>query len=115
MIMLVLSLLAACSDARDESARLGTLALPMGVEIANVRYRLVHAVFDVDGPEDAVLNADILPEDGSLTVQLPEGAYVVSLRPGWELQRATRAGWEPVAAQLVGSASQAAIIKRFET
>lgn len=117
LVVLALLSLASCGDLgeREKGTHFGTLSLPMGIEIANERYRLVHSVFDVKGPEQAVVSADVVPEGGSLTITLPEGAYVVSLRTGWELQLLGNRGWQPVAAQLVGGPTLTAMIKPFET
>lgn len=93
--LLALSLLAAACGSSDRE--LGELALGLTTQQGGVVYRLSSARFLLEGPERRELDASGQDE---LALELPAGAYRLSLLEGFQLTRADDPG-TPVAARLV--------------
>jgi hypothetical protein len=112
---------------RDGASRvvesLGQLYLPL-VTAGRESYRLRHAVFDVTRPAGAVdmsrpggewvasLDAEADANAPSLSLAIAPGSYLVTLEPGWWLERLTASGAEPVSAALISPEAQAFAIRR---
>jgi glucose/arabinose dehydrogenase len=99
---------AGCSEkpSTAETVQAGTLQLGLGAELNGVSYRL-EGTFDVTDP-DFILSLATQTEDAvtSLSAELPAGAYVVTIRPGFVVSKLSSGSFEPVAAQLVSEAAQ---------
>lgn len=92
-------LAAACSGAESPLGPLGSLELGLTTQAAGVSYRLSAARFTLEGPEPREFNA---PEEVErLELELPQGAYRLTLHEGFQLARSDVPDAAPVSAKLV--------------
>lgn len=92
-------LAAACSGAEAPQGSLGSLELGLTTQAAGVSYRLSAARFTLEGPEPREFNTP----DGveRLELELPQGAYRLTLQDGFQLARSDAPDAGPVSAKLV--------------
>lgn len=110
------------SAASDEAS--SQVELPLIAVVDGVTYRLRHAVFDISGGATLTLNSEDDLDARVLIADLRPGTYMISLREGWALERATTAGWLALEATLVSPNPTtvdilpgvvARVVYRFET
>jgi len=92
----------------------GTLQLGLTAQLDGVVYRL-DAVFDVSGVESVVIDTSDDPDASVLTRELPAGAYVVGLRPGFVVSRSDAGELVPVEATLLSQVEQSVAISANAT
>jgi len=107
MAMIALS----CSPA-SEGPRLGALELGLTTEAGGVSYRLSHANFTLDGPEKRTFSAQ---DEDKLELELPAGAYRLSLLEGYVLTRIDDPMAPPVSARLISQNPAPVLISAGET
>jgi hypothetical protein len=109
---------------RDEAAETvgGVQVALTGTDSRMQVYRLRQATFDIQGTRytdfQSVFEMVSSEEDldaASLTVDLVRGAYSVTLRPDWHLERITDSGAVPVQAVLLSPVSQSVFIEQHAT
>lgn len=101
----------ACGAPEDE--QLGQLELGLTSEADGVSYRLSNARFTLDGPERREIAA---ADEDELTLELPSGAYRLTLLDGFQLVRSdAAAGAPPVAAMLVSQNPAPVLITTGQT
>lgn len=98
MGMVGLTVALACGDLPQPP--IGQLRLGLSSGIGEKHYRLTHATFAIDGAAEVTLDSDDDPDSDVVQRALPEGGYSVRLLDGWQLERASSAPGEPVAAEL---------------
>jgi hypothetical protein len=100
----------------DEGAGLGSLSVPLVVDLNGQHYRLNGATFSFFGAVNGTLSES---EDGSMaSASLPPGSYELELGGDWQLQRQTDSEFALVEADLASAnprpmtivAEQAAVI-----
>ncbi|HTV18356.1 MAG TPA: lamin tail domain-containing protein [Polyangiaceae bacterium] len=99
--LLLLSALAqsfACGDL--PMAPVGQLQLGLSSGIGERHYRLTQATFAIEGAAQLTLESDDDPANDVVQRSLPEGSYSVRLLDGWQLERSSGFGSDPVAAEL---------------
>jgi hypothetical protein len=90
-----------CAEEPADAAAPGSLALSLASEAGGVTYRLHHARFILEGPARREFGAG---DESVLVMELPAGAYMLTLLDGFTLMRAADAGAsEPTAARLVSA------------
>lgn len=90
-----------CREEPGDAAAPGSLALSLASEAGGVTYRLHQARFVLEGPERREFGAG---DESVLVMELPAGAYMLTLLDGFTLMRAGDAGvGEPVPARLVSA------------
>jgi hypothetical protein len=113
-----LALLSGCAGApsTDEATALGSLSVPLVVDVNGQHYRLNGATLTFSGPVNGTLTES---EDGSSAfASLPPGAYELELGGDWSLQRQSGSEFALVEADLASAnprpmtieAEQAAVI-----
>jgi hypothetical protein len=103
----------ACSS--PERGDLGELALGLTTQADGVVYRLDNARFTLDGPERREFAAT---GDDELTLELPSGAYRLTLLEGFQLARADGSQGDagaPIAAKLVSQNPAPVLISPGQT
>lgn len=90
--------LSGCSDLPPPP--IGQLQLGLSSGIGDAQYRLVNASFAIEGTAQLTLSSDDEPESDTLLRALPAGSYSVELLEGWQLERHSSAGSQPVPAEL---------------
>ncbi len=95
---LLLPLLCACAS-NDSNGSLGSLQLGLTSQAGGVSYHLSGARFSLEGPEPREFSA---PDDVErLELELPQGAYRLTLQDGFVLARGDSPDAGPVSAKLV--------------
>lgn len=105
----VCALLGCAAEAPDDGAASGALSLALSSQAGGVEYQLGNARFTIDGPVRMDLSGD---DQASMKVELPAGAYNLSLLDGYVL---TDEGGAPVAARLVSANPAPVLISPGET
>lgn len=95
----------ACGEREDE--QLGQLELGLTTEADGVSYRLSNARFTLEGPERHEIAA---AEEDELTLELPSGAYRLTLLDGFQLVRSDAAGGAPPIAAMLVSQNPAPVL-----
>jgi hypothetical protein len=90
--------LSACSDLPPPP--IGQLQLGLSSGVGDAQYKLVNASFAITGSAELTLESDDEPESDTLLRALPAGQYSVELLEGWQLERSSSAGSQPVPAEL---------------
>jgi hypothetical protein len=88
----------ACGDL--PVAPVGQLRLGLSSGIGERHYRLTQATFAIEGAAQLTLESEADPASDVVQRSLPEGVYSVRLLDGWQLERASDLGSEPVLAEL---------------
>ncbi|HEX5655662.1 MAG TPA: hypothetical protein VFX59_00635 [Polyangiales bacterium] len=107
----LLSMCVACAAGSATHEGLGSLELGLTSQAGGVSYRLSGARFTLDGPEPREFSAP--DEVERLELELPQGAYRLTLHEGYRLARADDAG--AVAAKLVSANPASVSISAGET
>jgi hypothetical protein len=90
-----------CREEPTDASTPGSLALSLASEAGGVAYRLQHARFVLEGPAQREFAAG---DEPVLVLELPAGAYMLTLLDGYSLVRAADAGpVEEVPARLVSA------------
>jgi hypothetical protein len=108
-----------------ESNALGQMSLPLTTQGASgLTYRLRNATFVVQsqyynyeafaagaggtsgGPGTIVVSSETDPNASSISLSLEEGYYEVQLLPGWQMEKLTSSGAQPVEATLLSGSTQ---------
>ncbi|MET0284246.1 MAG: hypothetical protein ABW352_07240 [Polyangiales bacterium] len=106
-------LCAACGADERPSGSLGSLELGLTSQAGGVGYRLSAARFSLDGPEPREFSA---PEEVErLELELPQGAYRLTLHEGYMLARSDLPDAGPVPAKLVSANPAPVVISPGET
>jgi hypothetical protein len=103
---------AACSSGEGHGG-LGSLELGLSTQAAGVSYRLSSARFTLEGPEPREFSAP--DEVERLELELPQGAYRLTLQDGFMLARSDAPDAGPVAAKLVSANPASVTITAGET
>jgi cysteine-rich repeat protein len=90
-----------------DEANVGSLSMKLRTDVNGIGYRLRQGLFDVSGPNSATLDTEIDPDASVIAQTLPVGNYVVSLQPGWSLERQFNGVFQTVQAELLTSNPQA--------
>ncbi|MDF3069396.1 MAG: putative secreted protein [Polyangiaceae bacterium] len=113
----------------------GQLALPLVTQGASgVVYRLRDATFTISrygwmgtggtgwasgggpgGTEVVTVSSETDPNAATISVNLEEGQYFVTLQPGWHFEKQTAAGYEEVEATLLYGETQYVYVSRQST
>lgn len=103
-----------CGDGDGEGALTpeGALSLALSSYAGGVEYRLQEGHFNLEGPISRELEAGTEP---SMLVELPAGAYRLTLLPGYKLVRAGDASLQEVPARLVSANPATVLISPNET
>jgi hypothetical protein len=110
--MLVLATAAiACSPAASDG-QLGSLELGLTTQAGGITYRLSHANFTLEGPEQRAFSAE---DEDQLELSLPSGGYRLSLAEGFALVRKDDPMSAPVAARLVSQNPAPVLISAGQT
>lgn len=94
---------------------LGHAAFALTAETAGKAYALRDAQFVITGSESVTLESGDTPEETTLSVELPSGAYSVELTPGYRLVEVTSAGDIEVQASLESPNPQSTIVNPEQT
>ncbi len=105
------ALLAACASPQSDGA-LGQLALGLTTQAGGVRYRLSNAHFMLEGPSAREFAAD---DQDEMALDLPAGAYRLTLLDGFQLVPLGDAGSAPVSARLLSENPAPVSIRAGET
>jgi hypothetical protein len=98
-----LALLSGCAGApsTDEGTTLGSLSVPLAVDVNGQHYRLNGATLSFSGPVNGTLSES---EDGTIAfASLPPGSYEIELGGDWSLQRQSDAEFAIVEADLASA------------
>lgn len=125
--LLAASALLGCSAQGNQDAEVGSLALPLAANApSGTHYRLRDATFDIhqgyywggsagymgigggvgNPPVLSVSSEDADPDAPSIEVDLEQGQYTVTLRPGWRFERVENGEATDVEATLLSDANQ---------
>jgi hypothetical protein len=110
--VLALALLA-CASGETHHGSLGSLELGLTSQAGGVSYRLSNARFSLDGPEPREFSAP--DEVERLELELPQGAYRLTLHEGYALARGDAPDAGPIAAKLVSLNPAPVLISAGET
>jgi hypothetical protein len=104
-----------CSACAQDEAHgsLGSLELGLTSQAGGVSYRLSAARFTLEGPEPREFSAP--DEVERLELELPQGAYRLTLHEGFMLARGDEPGANPVSAKLVSANPAPVVISAGET
>jgi hypothetical protein len=104
--------LAAACGSTDDSAQRGALELGLTTEAGGVTYRLSQAHFTLEGPEQRSFSAQ---DEDLLELELPAGAYRLSLLDGYALTRIDDPAAPPVRARLISQNPAPVLISAGQT
>jgi hypothetical protein len=112
-LALAFSFCVACGADERPSGSLGSLELGLTSQAGGVSYRLSAARFSLDGPEPREFSA---PEEVErLELELPQGAYRLTLHEGFVLARSDTPDAGPLPAKLVSANPAPVVISPGET
>lgn len=122
-----------CSNESGQPGGVGQLALPLSTQGASgTEYRLRDAVFEIasfnydpwygtggfgggPAPKTIVVSSETDPSARTISVNVAEGQYLVTLRPGWRLEQVTASGATTVEATLLTEESTWVYVWRLTT
>jgi hypothetical protein len=111
-LLCIAAQLGACVEDPAEAPALGALSVALTAYAGGIEYRLLDGRFSLEGPIEQELHTGTEP---TLSLELPAGAYRLTLQSGYRLVRADDASAAPVAARLVSANPATVMINPGET
>jgi hypothetical protein len=105
--LLIACTLGALACGAGEGEQLGQLELGLTTEAEGVSYRLSNARFTLEGPERREIAA---ADEDELTLELPSGAYRLTLLEGFQLVRSDATGGAPPVPAMLVSQNPAPVL-----